>query len=100
MSAPARRLIAEADFDYHSIALNGVEPDYEDKHLTDQRVNDLVTTTRAGLMIHSGIASGPVRLHLHATTEDPHVNLDDWEAIVEVPITTPTGRIKFQGLSP
>lgn len=97
-SAPVRQMTAEADFDYHSIALNGVEPDYEDKHLTDQRVNALVTITRTGLVIHSGIASGPVRLNLHAATQDPQVSLDDWEAVVEVPISTPTGRIEFEAL--
>lgn len=98
MSSPPRQLVTEADFDYHSIALNTVEPDYDDPHLTDRRVDKLVTVTRSGLVIHSGIASGPVRLHLHAATAEPTVDADQWETLAEVPVSTPTGRILFQAL--
>ncbi len=97
-SSPPFTLEATADIDYHSLALNGIDPDLNDIDFVSRKLNSLTASTDSGLMLFTGIAMGPVRMHLEAATAEVEVDLDDWETVVEVPLETPEGRIAFSTL--
>jgi hypothetical protein len=97
-SAPETVVNSVARVDYHALALNGLDPDLNDIDPVLRPINRLAAATDSGLMLLTGIAVGPIRLHAEAAVTEPEVDTDEWEAIVEVPIDTPEGRIRFSAL--
>lgn len=97
-STPEFSLETVTMFDHHSLSLNGIDPDANDIDFVSRPLNKLAAATDSGLLLYSGTANGPVRLHLWAATSEPDIDAYEWESLVDVLMQTPVGRIEFSSL--
>jgi hypothetical protein len=56
--------------------------------------NGLISTPPGIAVVHAGTHTGPVRVTVQARTDPPpHTDLEQWEEVVEVSITTQAGQV-------